>query len=80
MIDGRQAIPAEAVEYLIGAGFPELTKPTYCLGLNKRVEDSHVYCEHSGGLHGVSSEGGLLTHANLAAVKLPGELRRWLRQ
>ena len=64
VIDGRQALPARAVEYMIGSGFPELEKPTYCLGLNKRVEDSHVYCEHSGGLHGVSSEGGLLKGEN----------------
>lgn len=73
MIDGRQAIPAKAVEYLIGAGFPELTKPTYCLGLNKRVEDSHVYCEHSGGLHGVSSEGGLLKGENYGFAVLCNE-------
>lgn len=60
VIDGKQAVPAQAVEYLIGADFPEQEKAVSCMGLNKRVEDSHVYCEHSGGLHGVSSEGGLL--------------------
>lgn len=73
VIDGKQAIPAQAVEYLIGAGFPELEKPTYCMGLNKRVEDSHVYCEHSGGLHGVSSEGGLLKGENYGFAVLCNE-------
>lgn len=73
VIDGKQAIPAKAVEYMIGAGFPELTKPTYCFGLNKRVEDSHVYCEHSGGLHGVSSEGGLLKGENYGFAVLCNE-------
>lgn len=73
IIDGKQAIPAEAVEYMIGSGFPELTKPTYCFGLNKRVEDSHVYCEHSGGLHGVSSEGGLLKGENYGFAVLCNE-------
>lgn len=59
-IDGRQAIPEKAVELLIGAEFPEQEKAFYCFGLNKRVKHGHVICEHSGGLHGVSSFGGLL--------------------
>lgn len=60
MIDGVRAIPAKAVEILIGAAFPEEEKPYYCLGLNKRTFDGRVLCEHSGGLHGVSSFGGLI--------------------
>lgn len=59
-LDGVQVLPAEAVELMIGQGFALQEKEVYCLGLNKRREDGHVYCEHSGGLHGVSSEGGLL--------------------
>ncbi len=59
-IDGRQAIPETAVELLIGAGFPEQEKAFYCCGLNKRVKHGHVFCEHAGGLHGVSTFGGLI--------------------
>lgn len=73
IIDGRQAIPAQAVEYMIGAGFAEQEKPIYCMGLNKRVEGSHVFCEHSGGLHGVSSEGGLLKGENYGFAVLCNE-------
>lgn len=60
VIDQKQVIPAAAVEYLIGASFPEGEKSFYCYGLNKRTKAGHVICEHSGGLHGVSSYGGLL--------------------
>ncbi len=73
MIDGVQAIPAEAVELMIGAAFPEQEKAFYCLGLNKRVLDGHVICEHSGGLHGVSSEGGLLKGENYGMAVLCNE-------
>ncbi len=59
-IDGKQALPEAAVELMAGAGFPEQEKAYYCLGLNKRRENGHVYCEHSGGLHGVSSQGAFL--------------------
>ena len=31
-----------------------------CCGLNKREKAGHIFCEHSGGLHGVSTKGGLL--------------------
>ena len=47
MIDGVQAIPAKAVELLVGAGFPEQEKSFYCYGLNKRTKAGHVICEHS---------------------------------
>lgn len=60
MIDGKQVIPAEAVELLVGKRFPLRERSFYCCGLNKRVKHGHVICEHSGGLHGVSSHGGLL--------------------
>jgi CubicO group peptidase (beta-lactamase class C family) len=64
VINGRQAIPAEAVEIMIGAGFPEQEKSLYCFGLYKRVKHGHVICEHAGGLHGVSSFGGMLKGEN----------------
>ena len=73
VLDGEQVIPAKAVELMIGAGFPEQEKAVYCMGLNKRVEDGHVYCEHSGGLHGVSSEGGLLKDENYGFAVLCNE-------
>lgn len=58
--EGRQAIPRAAVERLIGAEYPEGAQETYCLGLYKYARFGHVICEHSGGLHGVSTKGGLL--------------------
>ncbi len=60
MHEGCQVIPKAAVEMLIGRSFPEVETGTYCLGLNKRTKAGHVICEHSGGLHGVSTKGGLL--------------------
>ena len=60
MFDGRQVIPAEAVDILIGHEFPETAEPFYCLGLNKRTMAGRVICEHAGGLHGVSTYGGLI--------------------
>lgn len=64
VLDGVQCLPAGAVEKLAGPAFPTQEKAFYCLGLNKRLLDGHVYCEHSGGLHGVSSEGGYLQGEN----------------
>ncbi|MGN1143177.1 MAG: serine hydrolase, partial [Anaerovoracaceae bacterium] len=64
MIDGKQAIPAEAVELMVGESYPLQEKAFYCLGLNKRSWKGHVLCEHSGGLHGVSSEGAFLKDEN----------------
>lgn len=58
--EGKQIIPAEAVEILIGHEFPETPRSFYCFGLNKRTKAGRVLCEHSGGLHGVSTNGGLI--------------------
>ena len=58
--EGKQTIPKKAIDLLIGPAFPETDQAVYCLGLYKRVKAGHVICEHSGGLHGVSSKGGLL--------------------
>ncbi len=66
--EGRQAVPAEAVELLIGRGFPVSERPYYCLGLEKRLIDGKIVCEHSGGLHGVSTKGGLIEGGYSAAV------------
>jgi CubicO group peptidase (beta-lactamase class C family) len=58
--EGKQIIDPKAVEILIGREFPETRYPFYCFGLNKRLFNGHVICEHSGGLHGVSTNGGLI--------------------
>ena len=60
MHEGRQVLPRAAVEEMIGPRVPAREIPCYGLGLYKRVKNGHVICEHSGGLHGVSTKGGLL--------------------
>ena len=60
MYEGKQIIPAEAVEILVGREFPETQRSFYCFGLNKRLKAGRVICEHAGGLHGVSTYGGLI--------------------
>lgn len=59
-LDGKQILPAAAVERLIGAEYPESAYDTYCMGLYKYARYGHVFCEHGGGLHGVSTKGGLI--------------------
>lgn len=58
--EGRQALPRRAVERLLGAYHPLSDQSVMCLGINKREKAGHILCEHSGGLHGVSTKGGLL--------------------
>ena len=58
--DGKQVLPREAVEAMVGASVPLLPQAVYGLGLYKRSFRGHVICEHGGGLHGVSTKGGLL--------------------
>lgn len=60
MFEGKQIIPKEAVEILVGHEFPETEEPFYCFGLKKRTKSNHVICEHAGGLHGVSTFGGFI--------------------
>lgn len=60
MHEGRQVLPRAAVESMIGPSIPATDQAVYGLGLYKRVKEGHVICEHSGGLHGVSTKGGLL--------------------
>ena len=60
MHEGVQVIPKAAVDALIGPWLPACDIACYGLGLYKRVKCGHVICEHSGGLHGVSTKGGLL--------------------
>lgn len=58
--EGKQIIDPKAVDILVGHEFPETRYPFYCFGLNKRTVNDKVICEHSGGLHGVSTYGGLI--------------------
>lgn len=58
--EGRQVLPRAAVERMIGAEIPATGQAVYGLGLYKRAKSGHVFCEHAGGLHGVSTKGGLM--------------------
>lgn len=58
--EGAQVIPGAAVDTLIGPWLPASDIACYGLGLYKRTKCGHIICEHSGGLHGVSTKGGLL--------------------
>ena len=58
--EGVQVLPRAAVEAMIGQSIPAQEIACYGLGLYKRVKCGHTICEHSGGLHGVSTKGGLL--------------------
>ena len=60
MHEGRQVIPSQAIELLAGKYHPLTPLNVMCMGLNKREFAGHTICEHSGGLHGVSTKGGLL--------------------
>lgn len=56
--EGKQVIPKEAVDLFIGRKYPTREKPYYCMGLEKRLIGGKIVCQHSGGLHGISSYGG----------------------
>jgi len=60
MHEGKQVLPRAAVDALVGPAIPASEISVYGLGLNKRVKCGRVICEHSGGLHGVSTKGGLI--------------------
>lgn len=73
VLDGKQVIPAAAAEMMTGKQFPLQEKAYYCYGLNKRLWQGHVICEHSGGLHGVSTHGGMLLGENYGFAALCNE-------
>ena len=56
--EGRQVVPREAIERMVGRTYPTRKKPFYCMGLEKSLLNGKIVCKHSGGLHGVSSHGG----------------------
>ncbi len=67
---GGQVWPEAAVERMIGRGFEETAQGRYCFGLNKRVFEDVAICEHSGGLTGVSSQGGFIKDGAYAVTVL----------
>ena len=58
--EGKQVIKRAAVERMYGSEYPLQKKTFYCLGLEKNLIAGTLMCEHSGGLHGVSTQGGFL--------------------
>lgn len=68
VFEGKQVIPKAAVEMMIGKEFPLQNEPFYCLGLEKRLIAGKMMCEHSGGLHGVSTQGGFIEGGYSVAV------------
>lgn len=66
--EGKRIVPKEAVELLCGREFPLRKEPFYCLGLEKRLIEGKMVCEHSGGLHGVSTQGGFVEGGYSAVV------------
>ena len=66
--NGRQVIPKEAVELIYGREFPLRQEPFYCMGLYKSLIAGKMMCEHSGGLHGVSTQGGFIEGGYSVAV------------
>lgn len=72
MYEGKQVIPAEAVELLVGSEYPLRKEPFYCQGLKKSLIDGKTVCDHGGELHGVSTHGGFVEGGYSAAVLCNG--------
>ena len=70
LFHGRQLWPQSCVERVVGRGFAELPQGVYCFGLNKRLFEDVAICEHSGGLTGVSSQGGFIKDGAFAVTVL----------
>lgn len=68
--EGSRVFPESCVERVIGRGFAETKKGTYCYGLSKRLFEDVAICEHSGGLTGVSSRGGFIRDGAYAVTLL----------
>lgn len=68
MWEGKQIVPREAVELMIGREFPLRKEPFYCLGLTKNLIGGMAIYQHTGGLHGVSSMGGFTETGYSATV------------
>lgn len=67
---GKRVFPESCVERLVGRGFAETRKGIYCYGLYKRLFEDVAICEHSGGLSGVSANGGFIKDGAFAVTVL----------
>lgn len=66
--EGKQIVPREAVELLVGREYPLRRKPYYCLGLEKWLCEGKMICDHQGALHGTSTQGGYIEGGYSVAV------------
>ncbi len=73
ILEGKQVLPASVQEIMTGQAFPLEQKPVYCYGLYKRAWKNHTICDHSGGLHGVSTHGGFFRNENCSFIVLCNE-------
>lgn len=58
--NGKQVIPAEAIELLCGRQFPLQAEPYYCMGLWKSNIHGEQLLEHCGALRGISCQAGVI--------------------
>lgn len=68
LYEGKQIVPAEAVELLIGREYPLKKKPFYCQALRKALVEGKMICDHGGALHGVSTQGGFVEGGYSVAI------------
>ena len=60
MFEGKRVVSEEAIDLMFGPEYPLRRKPFNVMGLKKRCVAGKMICEHGGGLHGVSTHGGLV--------------------
>ena len=70
---GVQAVPAAAVELMLGAGHPLSPSPVMCMGIYKRAFRGHVICDHGGALYGLSAKQALLLDEGYGFALLTNE-------
>ena len=60
VFEGKQIVPAEALDQMFGPRYPLRRKPFYAMGLRKHTVGGHMVCDHGGELHGVAAYGGFV--------------------
>ena len=58
--EGKRIVPEEAIDLMFGPEYPLRRKPFNVMGLKKRSIAGKMVCDHGGGLHGVSTHGGMV--------------------
>lgn len=58
--EGKRIVAEEAIDLMFGPEYPLRRKPFNVMGLKKREIAGKMVCDHGGGLHGVSTHGGLV--------------------